>query len=83
MARQPATSATAANLTGAALDTDHHGAIAPLRVATLVTPDHAADGVTARQEPWGLVGMWIEDPDGVRNVLVEVPDGHPLRRDQR
>jgi hypothetical protein len=27
--------------------------------------------------------MWIEDPDGVRIVLVEVPDDHPLRRDQR
>jgi catechol 2,3-dioxygenase-like lactoylglutathione lyase family enzyme len=34
-------------------------------------------------EPWGLIEMWIEDPDGVRIVLVEVPDGHPLRRDQR
>jgi predicted enzyme related to lactoylglutathione lyase len=36
-----------------------------------------------RQEPWGLVEMWIEDPDGVPIVLVEVPDDHPLRRDQR
>jgi catechol 2,3-dioxygenase-like lactoylglutathione lyase family enzyme len=36
-----------------------------------------------RVEPWGLVEMWIEDPDGVRIVLVEVPDDHPLRRDQR
>jgi catechol 2,3-dioxygenase-like lactoylglutathione lyase family enzyme len=35
------------------------------------------------QEPWGLVEMWIEDPDGVPIVLVEVPEGHPLRRDQR
>jgi predicted enzyme related to lactoylglutathione lyase len=34
-------------------------------------------------EPWGLIEMWIEDPDGVRIVLVEVPAGHPLRRDQR
>ena len=34
-------------------------------------------------EPWGLVEMWIEDRDGVRIVLVEVPDDHPLRRDQR
>jgi hypothetical protein len=25
--------------------------------------------------------MWIEDPDGVRIVLVEVPADHPLRRD--
>jgi catechol 2,3-dioxygenase-like lactoylglutathione lyase family enzyme len=34
-------------------------------------------------EPWGLVEMWIEDPDGVRIVLVEVPADHPLRRDLR
>lgn len=36
-----------------------------------------------QQEPWGLVEMWIEDPDGVQIVLVEVPSDHPLRRDQR
>ena len=36
-----------------------------------------------QQEPWGLVEMWIADPDGVRIVLVEVPNDHPLRRDQR
>ena len=34
-------------------------------------------------EPWGLTEMWIEDPDGVRIVLVEVPADHPLRRDVR
>jgi catechol 2,3-dioxygenase-like lactoylglutathione lyase family enzyme len=34
-------------------------------------------------EPWGLTEMWIEDPDGVRIVLVEIPADHPLRRDQR
>jgi len=34
-------------------------------------------------EPWGLIEMWIEDPDGIRIVLVEVPADHPLRRDQR
>jgi len=34
-------------------------------------------------EPWGLREMWIEDPDGVRLVLVEVPADHPLRRDPR
>jgi len=27
--------------------------------------------------------MWIADPDGVRIVLVQVPDDHLLRRDQR
>jgi predicted enzyme related to lactoylglutathione lyase len=36
-----------------------------------------------RREPWGLHEMWVEDPDGVRLVLVEVPADHPLRRDQR
>ena len=34
-------------------------------------------------ESWGLIEMWIEDPDGVQIVLVEVPAGHPLRRDPR
>lgn len=47
----------------------------------------AAAGVTIvrepREEPWGLVEMWIEDPDAVRIVLVEIPDDHPLRRDTR
>ncbi|GAA1766157.1 VOC family protein [Nonomuraea bangladeshensis] len=37
----------------------------------------------ARREPWGLVELWIADPDGHRLVLVEVPPDHPLRRDQR
>ena len=34
-------------------------------------------------EPWGLIEMWIEDPDGIPIVLVEVPADHPLRRDPR
>jgi catechol 2,3-dioxygenase-like lactoylglutathione lyase family enzyme len=34
-------------------------------------------------EPWGLIEMWMEDPDGIKIVLVEVPAGHPLRRDPR
>jgi catechol 2,3-dioxygenase-like lactoylglutathione lyase family enzyme len=28
-------------------------------------------------EPWGLIEMWIEDPDGIRIVLVEVPRRSP------
>jgi catechol 2,3-dioxygenase-like lactoylglutathione lyase family enzyme len=36
-----------------------------------------------RLEPWGLVEAWIEDPDGLRIHLVEVPPDHPLRRDLR
>jgi catechol 2,3-dioxygenase-like lactoylglutathione lyase family enzyme len=34
-------------------------------------------------EPWGLVEAWLDDPDGVRIHLVEVPVDHPLRRDTR
>jgi uncharacterized glyoxalase superfamily protein PhnB len=36
-----------------------------------------------RREPWGLLEMWVTDPDGVPIVLVEVPADHPLRRDHR
>lgn len=36
-----------------------------------------------RREPWGFVEMWIEDPDGVRLVLVQILEDHPLRRDSR
>lgn len=46
----------------------------------------AARGVTIRREPqrepWGLVEMWIADPDDVRICVVEVPEDHPLRRRQ-
>ncbi|MFF8990098.1 VOC family protein [Streptomyces sp. NPDC014983] len=31
------------------------------------------------REPWGLIEMWLADPDGTRIVLVEVPADHPLR----
>lgn len=31
------------------------------------------------REPWGLIEMWITDPDGTRIVLVEVPADHPMR----
>ena len=34
-------------------------------------------------EPWGLIEMHIEDPDGRLLIVVEVPDDHPLRRDTR
>ncbi|MGN9843286.1 VOC family protein [Nonomuraea sp. H19] len=37
----------------------------------------------ARMEPWGLIELWIADPDGNRIVLVQVPPDHPLRRDSR
>ena len=31
----------------------------------------------------GLTEMWIQDPDGIQIVLVEVPADHPLRRGPR
>ncbi|WP_089105880.1 VOC family protein [Streptomyces hyaluromycini] len=31
------------------------------------------------KEPWGLVEMWIADPDGWKIVIVEVPEDHPIR----
>lgn len=43
----------------------------------------AGRGVTVTREPvkepWGLVEMWITDPDGHEIVLVEVPREHPIR----
>ena len=33
-----------------------------------------------RREPWGLIEMWIADPDGVRICVVQIPDDHPMRR---
>lgn len=34
-------------------------------------------------EPWGLRELSARDPDGLRLVFVEVPEGHPLRSDPR
>lgn len=31
------------------------------------------------REPWGLIEMWVRDPDGLRIAVVEVPADHPLR----
>ncbi|MFF2167954.1 VOC family protein [Streptomyces sp. NPDC058175] len=31
------------------------------------------------KEPWGLIEMWISDPDGTKIVICEVPADHPLR----
>jgi catechol 2,3-dioxygenase-like lactoylglutathione lyase family enzyme len=47
--------------------------------------EELADHVIRRpqREPWGLDEMWIVDPDGLRIVLVHIPDGHPLRVDTR
>jgi catechol 2,3-dioxygenase-like lactoylglutathione lyase family enzyme len=51
-----------------------HKRLATLDVEILRAPE---------REPWGLLEMWIADPDGTRIVLVEVPEQHPLRRDSR
>ena len=32
------------------------------------------------EKPWGLREMQIRDPDGLRIVIIEVPETHPLRR---
>jgi lactoylglutathione lyase len=37
----------------------------------------------ARQEPWGLHEMHVEDPDDVTLIFVQIPAEHPLRRDSR
>jgi predicted enzyme related to lactoylglutathione lyase len=34
----------------------------------------------AGRMPWGLLELWIEDPDGLEIRLIEVPAEHPLRR---
>ncbi|MPY95039.1 MAG: VOC family protein [Acidimicrobiia bacterium] len=49
-----------------------------------VEAELAAVGVSVRKPtevmPWGLVELWVEDPDGNELRLVEVPPDHPLRR---
>ncbi len=37
----------------------------------------------AKEQPWGLLEAAVCDPDGVMIMLVQVPDDHPMRRDQR
>ena len=49
-----------------------HDRLAATGEVTIATPP--------KTMPWGLREMWIQDPDGVRLVLVEVPEVHPLRR---
>jgi len=36
-----------------------------------------------RTEPWGLIEMHAEDPDGRTIIVVEIPADHPLRKDTR
>jgi catechol 2,3-dioxygenase-like lactoylglutathione lyase family enzyme len=62
------------------------GAILWLQVPDLIGEEArlVAAGVTVRKPaermPWGLVELWIEDPDGTELRIVEIPGDHPLRR---
>jgi catechol 2,3-dioxygenase-like lactoylglutathione lyase family enzyme len=57
-----------------------------LQLPTLagVEEDLAAAGVTVlkpcEKMPWGLLELWVEDPDGNELRFIEVPEDHPLRR---
>jgi catechol 2,3-dioxygenase-like lactoylglutathione lyase family enzyme len=57
-----------------------------LQVRDLAAAERALAGHVVRgpqKEPWGLIEMWVADPDGTRIVLVQVPPEHPLRGDNR
>ncbi|EIV92251.1 VOC family protein [Frankia sp. QA3] len=93
-ADRPAHTAALGDATGAGGSGEPAGAGAGqvrlwLQVRDLVAEHRrlAAAGVpivrAPQREPWGLDEMWIEDPDGIPIVVVEIPPEHPLRRDQR
>lgn len=88
----PAGTATVFFLGGGYLEVSGHGADHPadgLRLWLQVRDVEAAHaelrdrGVKItrepRREPWGLVEMWVADPDGIAICVVEIPDDHPLR----
>ncbi|MDA8267767.1 MAG: VOC family protein [Actinomycetota bacterium] len=79
----PADSTTAAP-GGAGPDASGIALWLQVRDATAEVGRLAAAGVpvvrAVQREPWGLVEGWIEDPDGMRIGIVEVPADHPLRR---
>jgi catechol 2,3-dioxygenase-like lactoylglutathione lyase family enzyme len=55
-----------------------------LQVRDIAATRRELDGVRVlrepRREPWGLIEMWIADPDGVHICVAEIPDDHPMRR---
>ncbi|KZM70796.1 VOC family protein [Nocardia terpenica] len=68
--------------------TDFAGALwLQVRSASDAAAELALRGVAIDRPPvrerWGLIEMWVRDPDGVPIVLVEVPAEHPMRRDTR
>jgi predicted enzyme related to lactoylglutathione lyase len=54
-----------------------------VRDAAAAHAELAAAGVEVLRppvrEPWGLIEMWIADPDGLRIAVVQVPEDHPMR----
>lgn len=58
-----------------------------VRDAAAARNELAAAGVPIVAEPetkpWGLIEMTVNDPDGRRLIVVEIPSDHPLRRDVR
>lgn len=58
-----------------------------VRDITGVAAELAPRGIAIDRQPvkesWGLIEMWVRDPDGVPIVLVQVPEDHPIRRDTR
>ncbi len=43
----------------------------------------AADVVVTKEAehmPWGLIELWINDPDGNELRLIEIPEAHPIRQ---
>jgi catechol 2,3-dioxygenase-like lactoylglutathione lyase family enzyme len=73
-------------LSGRAAEPPTHGMALWLQVRELAATRRELDEHGVRvlreptREPWGLLEMWIADPDGVRICVVEVPADHPLRR---
>ncbi len=83
LAAAPADSTTT-GASGAGPDASGIALWLQVRDATAEVGRLAAAGVpvvrAVQREPWGLVEGWIEDPDGMRIGIVEVPADHPLRR---
>jgi catechol 2,3-dioxygenase-like lactoylglutathione lyase family enzyme len=64
----------------------HGGSTLWLQVPTLTGVEEqlvaagVAIGKTTEKMPWGLLELWVQDPDGNELRFVEVPEDHPLRR---
>ncbi|MET7773853.1 VOC family protein [Nocardia sp. NPDC005366] len=73
---------------GSGGSTNFHGAIwLQVRDLADAAAELALKGIAIDRAPekesWGLIEMWVHDPDGVPIVLVEIPPEHPIRRDSR